>query len=101
MFSGSRFARPHECRHEPSRMFYVCGGQLCEVFGVKQLDSVEKIDHVQGKCAILTLKQYESCEYILYKINFIQFINLINNQVGQQKSQNVTCLSLTKKVYLR
>jgi hypothetical protein len=60
MFAGCCFARPHECHHELSRMFY-----RREVFGVKQIDLVEKIDHIQGKCAILTLKHAETCKFLI------------------------------------
>lgn len=54
-FSGGIFLRPKEIAHEPSAMFY-----KNEVIAVEQVDSVESFKNVQGRCAVLTVKQYET-----------------------------------------
>jgi hypothetical protein len=57
MFSGCRFARPTELKHEPSKMFY-----KQEIVALMAVDAVERMENVQNPCAILTLKQYEQCK---------------------------------------
>lgn len=56
-FSGCVFARPKETKHEQSRMFY-----KREVIAIEQPDRTVPFTSVQRRCAILTVKQFETCK---------------------------------------
>lgn len=56
-FSGMFFARPKEVDHEASTCFY-----KREVIAVEQPERVEPLESIQGRCAILTVKQFTVCK---------------------------------------
>lgn len=56
-FSGMFFCRPKEVEHEPSTCFY-----KREVIAVEQPERVEPLERIQGRCAILTVKQFTVCK---------------------------------------
>lgn len=56
-FSGAFFARPKEVFHEPSTRFY-----KREVIAVEERERVEVVDRIQARCAVLTTRQFETCE---------------------------------------
>lgn len=68
-FSGMFFARPKEVRHEPSTCFY-----KREVIAVEQPEKVESLENIQGRCAILTVKQFTTCKFTLKELTLIQII---------------------------
>ena len=96
-FSGCLFARPKETRHEASRMFF-----RREVVAVEQLDGVESFDSVQGRCAILTLKQYETCKRSTNLPLCFQSVSnecLFILQPDPRRSPSATCTWWTRRYW--